>query len=61
MPTSYSDFSKDIALVASTYEPKYRVWESLKAIEVDEDTKFLAEDRYFNLNMGSSVAAAVSF
>ena len=60
MPTSYSDFSKDIALVASTYEPKYRVWESLKAIEVDEDTKFVAEDRYFNLNMGSSVAAAVN-
>ena len=51
---------EDIALVASTYEPKYKVWESLKAIEVDEDTKFVAEDRYFNLNMGSSVAAAVN-
>ena len=49
----------DIAMVGSCYEPKYKLWETLKAIEVDEDTDFIAEDRYYEVNMGSSIAAAV--
>ena len=49
----------DIAMVGSNYEPKYKLWETLKAIEVDEDTDFIAEDWYYEVNMGSSIAAAV--
>ena len=49
----------DIAMVGSNYEPNYKLWETLKAIEVDEDTDFIAEDRYYEVNMGSSIAAAV--
>ena len=49
----------DIAMVGSCYEPKYKLWETLEAIEVDEDTDFIAEDRYYEVNMGSSIAAAV--
>ena len=50
---------EDIAMVGSNFEPNYKLWTSLEAIEVDEDTDFIAEDRYFEVNMGSSIAAAV--
>ena len=49
----------DIAMVGSSTEPPYKLWDSLHAIEVDQDTEFIAENRYFEINMGSPIAAAV--
>ena len=49
----------DIAMVGSTFEPQYKIWDSLHAIELDQDTEFIAENRYFEVNMGSPIAAAV--
>ena len=50
----------DIALVGSSFEPKYHLWESLKAIKLEEDTDFVAEDRYYEVSRGSSIAAATN-
>ena len=50
----------DIAMVGSCHEPKYDLWKTLKAIVLDDDTDFVAEDRYYEVSMGTSIAGATT-
>ena len=40
-------------MVGSCHEPKYDLWKTLKAIVLDDDTDFVAEDRYYEVSMGT--------
>ena len=50
---------EDLALIGSVHEPPYVLWNTLKAIEIDDETEFIAQHRYYEVNLGSAIAASV--